>query len=235
MRSCYLWLPTSQTNICSVGVGRTDQRTKTELSAPLSHVKYCCVRKCIDGMCKLCLTNCNRVCDYADEFGFLAEALDVFRPTTIAPRGRSSHLAIVGGTLNVLYVWMDGCCELGETVMKFNPSNMRVMSIIGKNSFLSHSMHSVSVYRSITLSGSGAVLGPVHVRFVVDELALRYFFFPEYFGFHLSVRFYQCFILTPIIAVLLREGQVGIAWEPSNNAMLLRISGSIGQKSTSSL
>ena len=28
---------------------------------------------------------------------------------------------------------------------------------------------------------------------------------------------------------------MGIAWEPSNNAMLLRISGSSGQKSTSSL
>jgi len=38
----------------------------------------------------------------------LAEALDVFRLTTIAPRGRSSHLAIVGGKLNVcMYGWMD--------------------------------------------------------------------------------------------------------------------------------
>jgi hypothetical protein len=70
---------------------------------------HSCVRKCIDGMCNLCLANCNRECAYADENVFLAEALDVFRPTTTAPRGRSSHLAIVGGKLNVcMYVWMDG-------------------------------------------------------------------------------------------------------------------------------
>jgi hypothetical protein len=49
-------------------------------------------------------------------FSFLAEALDVFISATIAARGRSSYLAIVGGKLNV---WVDGCwSEPGETVMK---------------------------------------------------------------------------------------------------------------------
>ena len=71
--------------------------------------------KCIDGMCKLCLADCNRECAYADEFGFLAEeGLDVFRLRTIASRGRSSHLAIVGGKLNG---WMLGSVPR-ETVMK---------------------------------------------------------------------------------------------------------------------
>jgi hypothetical protein len=75
----------------------------------------------------------------------------------------------------------------------------------------------------------------VHVRFGVDELALRYFFSPEYFGFPLSVRFYQCSILTFIFTALLREIEVGVAREPSDNAVLLRILGSIRQKSTSNL
>jgi len=48
--------------------------------------------------------------------GFLAEALDVFILTIIAPKGRSPHLGIVGGKLNG---WMDGLIlgsEPGETV-----------------------------------------------------------------------------------------------------------------------
>jgi len=53
--------------------------------------------------------------------GFLAETLDVFRPTNIAPKGRTSHLTIVGGKLNGWMVgWIDCMLgsEPGETVTK---------------------------------------------------------------------------------------------------------------------
>jgi hypothetical protein len=67
--------------------------------------------KCVDGLCKLCPSNCNRECADADEFDFLAEeGQDVFRIKTIAPGGRSSHLSVVDeGMLG---------CEPREIVMK---------------------------------------------------------------------------------------------------------------------
>jgi hypothetical protein len=49
-------------------------------------------------------------------------------------------------------------------------------------------------------------------------------------GILLTVSFHQCSIL--ILILLLSEGQVGEAWEPSKKAMLFRISWSTGQKST---
>jgi hypothetical protein len=56
--------------------------------------------------CVSCALGTNRECADADEFDFLAEGLDVFRIKTIAPGGRSSHLAIVDGKVNG---WMKRC------------------------------------------------------------------------------------------------------------------------------
>ena len=61
-------------------------------------------------------------------------------------------------------------------------------------------------------------------------------FFPRVFRFSPVGKILPLFHTQPSsLQYSLREGQVGIAWEPSDNGMLLRISGSIGQKSASSL
>jgi hypothetical protein len=56
--------------------------------------------------------------------------------------------------------------------------------------------------------------------------------FLKHVGFLLSVSFHQCCKPNIVLMLLLAEGQTDEAWEPSDKAMLLRISGSIGQKVT---
>jgi len=55
----------------------------------------------------------------------------------------------------------------------------------------------------------------VHVRFVVDEVALGQYFY-GYFRFPLSVTFYQFSVLILIHMILLPDGQTGEAWKTSN-------------------
>ena len=52
------------------------------------------------------------------------------------------------------------------------------------------------------------------------------FFFPEYFGFPLSLSFHQRPTLIFVYMLLLPDGQMGEAWEPYKKATLFRKSGS---------
>jgi len=60
-------------------------------------------------------------------------------------------------------------------------------------------------------------------------------FLSQYFSFPLSVPFHQCSMLICILILLLAEGQAGRNGKPFNEATLLRISGSNGQKNNCTL
>jgi len=53
-------------------------------------------------------------------------------------------------------------------------------------------------------------------------------FISQYFGYPLSVLCNQCSILIFIYMLPSPEGQAGVAWKPSNKALLFRKSESIG-------
>ena len=68
--------------------------------------------------------------------------------------------------------------------------------------------------------------GPVNMRFVMDKVSLIQVLLP------LSISFHQCAILIFIFILLLSEGQAGEAYEPSNIAVIFRMSGNDGQRSS---
>jgi hypothetical protein len=69
---------------------------------------------------------------------------------------------------------------------------------------------------------------PVHVRFLVDKVALGQISL-QVLRFS-PVSFHQCFILIGIYMLLLPEGQMGQAWEPSKKQCFFQKSDSIKYK-----
>jgi len=74
---------------------------------------------------------------------------------------------------------------------------------------------------------------PLYVRFAVDKV-VKGQLFTEYFGCPLSMLFHRCSIfMFDLISTTL--GQACECWEPSNKAMLYRISGGNERKGPSNL
>jgi hypothetical protein len=71
----------------------------------------------------------------------------------------------------------------------------------------------------------------LHVTPVTYKLALNESF-PQYSAFPPSVPFHHCFTLIFPLILLLSEGQMSDAWEPSNTAQSFLIFGRKGQKRT---
>ena len=82
--------------------------------------------------------------------------------------------------------------------------------------------HDKSLVSGLTPRGSKFNFGPVHMRFTIDNAAIKQVFLS--FSFPLSVTLHKCSIITS-------GRQVGKARESSNKEMFCRISGSTGQKS----
>ena len=68
----------------------------------------------------------------------------------------------------------------------------------------------------------GFNLKTVHVRFVVDKVALGQVSVPA-LRFPLTLSFHQCSVFA-FILILFLSGQMGGSWEPSNKALLFRMS-----------